>query len=90
MPTPITMTKYPTMMMISAGLLMATLLDERFSIAPVFVKTYTYLQPALNLVVCLINLFVLMPKLKMRKWEQRKESLHPTSMKNRQRAVRVE
>lgn len=66
MPTPITMTKYPTMMMMSAGLLMATLLDEGFSIAPVFLKR-TYLQPALNLVVCLINLFVLMPKLKVRK-----------------------
>lgn len=57
-------------MMMSAGLLMATLLDEGLSIAS------TYLQPALNLVVCLINLFVLMPKLKVRKCEQRKENLH--------------
>lgn len=90
MPTPITTTKYPTMMMMSAGLLMATLLDEGFSIAPVFVKTYTYLEPALNLVVCLTNLFILMPKLKVRKWEQRKENLHVTSMKNRQRVIKVE
>lgn len=34
MPTPITMMKYPTMMVMSAGLLMATLSDEGFSIAP--------------------------------------------------------